>query len=140
MNVTDSKDWTYEQLVAASTALKAHNENCVGHPIQSPDAAKIVFGRIMDGTLQACYIEGFLLVYDVGPTWSTVEPLLYELLVIHALPTGSFSDYVQGLRDLAKQHACYGIMTGNGVLRPGLRRRYERVGFTKFNESYFLEV
>ncbi|BAN92343.1 hypothetical protein X534_gp32 [Ralstonia phage RSB3] len=141
MKVTRSEDWTPEMLVAACDAIAAHNRRNEGHPISSPRAAAIVCDRIMSGFLRAAYIDGYLVVYDVGPTWSTEDDLFYELLLIHVNPAeGNFADYVDGLRELAKHHRCYGIVTGNGVLRPGLRRRYERAGFSLFNESYYLEV
>lgn len=140
MSVIVYSDWSYEQEVAAFTALKAHDLRHTGHPIQFPNSTKLVVERIMSGVLQAAFVDGFLVVYDVGPTWCTDTDILYELLLIRAAEGGSFDAYVEGLKELAKRHACFGIMTGNGVLRPGLRRQYLRRGFQQFNESYFMEV
>lgn len=140
MTVIDYEDWSFEQQIAAFTALKAHDLRHTGHPIQFPNSTKLVVERIMQGVLRAAYIEGFLLVYDVGPTWCTEQDILYELLLIRVTADGDFDAYIAGLRELAKRNACFGIMTGNGVLRPGLRRQYLRRGFQQFNETYFMEV
>ena len=140
MHVTQFKDWSLQQSSAAFAALKAHSERHEESPVRSPDSLQVVTERILSGVLQAAFIDGYLLVYDIGPTWSTREDLLYELLLIRAMPGGTFADYVSGLRQIARQRGCFGILTGNGVVRPGLRRRYEQVGFVKFNEAYYLEV
>lgn len=140
MTVIDYKDWTLAQHAAAFAAMKAHSMGQSDNPVCTPLSLALVTQRLASGELTACFIKGYLLIYDVGPTWSTAEPLLYELLLIKALPEGDFGDYVVGLRQLAEQHACYGIYTGNSVLRPGLRRLYERAGFNKLSESYYMEV
>lgn len=140
MSVTDYKDWNPDQALAAFTSLKAHELSQAGHPAQTPTSADIVCDRINDGTLTACYIKGYLLIYDVGMPWSTDQLWLSELLVLKAMPEGTFDDYVSGLRQLAAQHGCAGIETGNSVLRPGLRRLYERAGFIPISESYYMEV
>lgn len=141
MNVIPFADWTPAQHAAAFTVMKAHSDAMVGVvPSCRPDSTEVCFSRLFAGELQACLIAGYVLLYDVGPAWSTKENLLYELLLVKAQPTGNFDEYVQGLRYLAALHNCIAVETGNGVLRPGLRRLYERAGFIKTNETYTLEV
>lgn len=140
--VIDHKDWTPEHHEAARTALQAHfaRTQALSIPTCRPNSLEVVTRRIANGGLTACFIHGYLLIYDVGQAWSTEENIVYELLLVKAMPHGTFSDYVAGLKQLCARFDCYGIETGNGVLRPGLRRHYERAGFFKTNESYFLEV
>lgn len=140
MSIVDSGDWSAEQTSAALAAFKAHSTRNADSPLRSSQSVQLVVERIYSGVLQAAYIHGYLLVYDIGPTWCTAENLLYELLLVRAMPEGTFADYVAGIKEIAQANACSGVLTGNGVLRPGLRRRYEQAGFIKFNESYFMEV
>lgn len=142
MKTTRAEAWSAEQLTAAKAAVFAHGVRNSDHVFgKNPRTAQITWDRVMAGTLQAAIIgDGYLLVYDVGPTWCTEESLLYELLLIRALPGGTFLEALAGMDELARHHGCLGIHTGNGVLRPGLRRLYERSGFGILSESYYKEI
>lgn len=140
MSVIDYKDWSPVQHEAALHAMQAHFERTRGYSTWRPNSLQVVQRRLANGGITSCFIEGFLLFYDVGQAWSTEENLLYELFLTRAMPHGTFADYVAGLKQLCERFGCFGIESGNGVLRPGLRRQYEKAGFTKTNESYFLEV
>lgn len=140
MNVIDYADWSSEQLLVAFTALKAHDVRHTDHPLRRTESMQLVVQRIMSGELRAALVSGYLVVYSVAATWCTAEPLLYELLVLRVDDAADFGQYIAGLHALASRFHCTGIATGNGVLRPGLRRLYERHGFGKFNEMYFKEV
>lgn len=134
------KDWTDAQLAAAYTALKAHSEAQASHPACTPMSLGHVCQSIIKEEVSACFIEGYLVLFDYGPSWANPAPWLYELLVLKAQTRGTFQDYVSGLRQLAAMHNCTGISTGNSVLRPGLRRLYERAGFSQISESFYMEV
>lgn len=141
MKVTRAEAWSAEQFTAAKAAVFAHGVRNSDHVFgKNPRTAQITWDRVVSGVLLAALCDGYLLVYDVGPTWCTEESLLYELLLVRALPGGTFQDAIAGMHDLAKHHGCYGIHVGNGVLRPGLRKLYERAGFGKLSEAYYLEV
>lgn len=138
--VIDWSEGTPAQQAAAFTALKAHSAAQAGHPANKHDSVEYIISNVLSGVQPACFIAGYFLLYEHGPSWSTAQSLLYELMVLRATPEGTFDDYIAGLRELAAQHACYGIMTGNSVLRPGLRRLYNEAGFIKCSECYFMEV
>jgi len=133
-------EWDGLQTAAAYNALKAHGSAQITHPFVSPRSPDIVWERIVRGELRAAFVAGYFLVYDIGPTWCSEDDVLHELMLKHALPGGTFSEAVEGMRVIAQVNGCIGILSGNGVLRDGLRRLYERRGFVKLNEAYFLEV
>lgn len=133
-------DWVGCMSLVAQRAMREHYERHSTHPLASPESADLVWSRIERGVLQACLIDGYLLVYEIGPTWCSLKPLLHELLLIKTAPSASFDEAVAGMVELARAKGCVGVMTGNGVLRPGLRRLYMRRGFRAFNEAYFMEV
>lgn len=138
--VIDYKDWSPAQREAALHSMQAHFERTRGYSTWRPNSLELVLARLDSGEITACLIEGFLLFYSVSQSWSTEDYLLYEQFLTRAQPHGSFADYVAGLKQLCARYGCVAIETGNGVLRPGLRRQYERAGFIKTNETYFLEV
>ncbi|CAI3971400.1 hypothetical protein VAC51_00050 [Variovorax phage VAC_51] len=138
--VIDYKDWSPAQHEAADTAMLAHFERTRGYSTWRPNSYELVKTRLANGEITSCFIAGFLLFYDVGQAWSTEDYLLYEQFLTRAMPHGTFKDYVDGLRQLCSRYGCTAIESGNGVLRPGLRRQYERAGFIKTNETYFMEV
>lgn len=138
---TTYEEWTAEDARCAYDALVAHGVRTVDHPLVKPGAADVVWRNVTQRTVEAAFVDtGYLLVFDCGPAWCTDEDLFYELLLTRARPGGSFLGAVDGMRWLAKEYGCSGIMTGNGVSRPGLRRMYERAGFYKLNETYYKEV
>ena len=134
------QDFTPEERGLAYKAVWQHVERHKQHPFAEPDSYITITSRIQDGTLKAALIAGYFVVFDVGPTWCTTGNLLYELLLLRVTTDGGFDAYVDGLVEIAKAHDCSSIMTGNGVLRPGLRRQYERRGFSLINESYYRRV
>lgn len=138
--VIDYKDWSPEQHEAALHAMQAHFERTRGYSTWRPNSLELVINRLATGEITACFIAGFLLFYDAGQAWSTEDYLLYEQFLTRAMPHGTFKDYVAGLKQLCARYGCTAIESGNGVLRPGLRRQYERAGFVKTNETYFMEV
>lgn len=138
--ITLYKDWSDAQCIAAYTALKAHSVNQASHPACTPVSFDHVINGILREDFHAVFIDGYLVLFDTGPSWASPEPWLYELLVLKAETRGTFQDYVAGLRQLAVMHNCTGISTGNSVLRPGLRRLYERSGFIPISESFYMEV
>lgn len=141
MTITHYEAWSNEQVIGAIAAMQAHGDEQRGHALHSEQGADLVWNRIRTGTLRAAYVgDGFLLIYDIGPTWCTEDPLFYELLLRRALPTGNFKLAIRDMKQLAKDNGCIGLMTGNGVMRPGLKRLYEHAGFRHFNEAYFTEV
>ena len=138
--VVEYKDWSPEQHEAALHAMQAHFERTRGYSTWRANSLELVINRLASGEITACFIEGYLLFYSVGQSWSTEDYLLYELFLTKAMTHGSFVDYVQGLKTLCRRYGCTAVETGNGVLRPGLARLYEMVGFIKTNETYFMEV
>lgn len=138
--VCDYPSWSPAQHEAANIAMLAHFERTRGYSTWRPDSYDLVKTRLANGEITACFIAGYLLFYDVSQAWSTRDNLLYEQFLTKATPEGSFEDYVQGIKALCARYGCSGVESGNGVLRPGLRRLYERAGFIKTNETYFLEV
>ena len=133
--------WSTLQSTAAMHALQAHARQERDHALVSANTPAIVWRRIQDGEVRAAFVgTGFFLVYDIGPTWCSDAPLFYELMLKRALPGGTFTEAVTDMKALARESGCAGLFTGNGVLRPGLRRLYEREGFRIFNEAYFMEV
>lgn len=138
--VIDFKDWTHGMHEAALHAMQAHFERTRGYSTWRPNSLDLVLKRLTTGEITACFIQGYLLFYSVGAAWSTEDNLLYEQFLTRAMPHGTFGDYVQGLKQLCARYGCTAIESGNGVLRPGLRRQYERAGFVKTNETYFMEV
>ena len=138
--VIDYKDWSPEQHAAANTAMLAHYERTRGYSTHKPNSLELVHKRLREGEIFACFIEGYLMFYYIGQSWSTEEFLLYEQFLTKAMPHGTFGDYVDGLKQICDRYGCYAVETGNGVLRPGLRRLYEKAGFIKTNETYFMEV
>lgn len=140
MRITPYAEWSFAQHLAAEKALKAHEVRMKDHPFVSPGSTDLVIERLINGDLRAAFIEGYLLVYDVGASWCSTQPLLYEFLLVRALPGGSFEDAVTGMRIIAQLNECSGVLSGNGVLRPGLARLYERAGAVKHAETYFIGV
>lgn len=140
MRITPFAEWSELQHLAATQAILAHEERMTDHPFVSPGSSRLVAERLIDGTLRAAFMEGYLLIYDVGTSWCSTQPLLYEFLLVRALPGGSFADAVMGMRIIAQLNECSGVLSGNGVLRPGLARLYERAGAVKHAETYFIGV
>lgn len=138
--VIPSSHWNAEMHVAVYEALRTHNMSQQSNPMNDEWSHDLVDWRIRNGVLKAALIAGFLIVYDVGPTWCSSKDFLYELLLIRVTAEGGFDAYVSGLRELATHHECKGIITGNGVLRPGLQRKYERAGFRLLNQAFYMEV
>ncbi|APU03177.1 hypothetical protein HOR51_gp36 [Ralstonia phage phiAp1] len=120
-----------------------HDLRRMKNPQWTPKGFYVAVRNVLSGKVPAVIMdECYLLLYDVGPTWCSDELHLFEQLLIR-LPTNTptdFSRVVRGMRSLAKQRQCTRIVCGNGVMRPGLRRMYEREGFRVLNEAYILEV
>lgn len=140
MQVVPFAEWTAHQILAVKSILLAHRDRWADHPLVSPDSHELVWERLINGTVRGALVGGYVLIYDVGPTWCCRQDILHEFMVARVESTASFTDYVAGLRYIAAVNNCIGITTGNGVLRPGLRKLYERAGFEKQNEAYFLGV
>lgn len=140
MKITPYREWTEEQHNACYRACHWHPGLRQNSPIVNPKSPGVVLRNLADGVVRGAFIDGYLVVYDVGPTWCCDGDILHEYMTAHPLPGGKFSDYVTGLQIIADVNGCVGILTGNGVLRPGLKRLYERAGFVKQNEAYFLGV
>ena len=140
MKPIDFKEWTEVHKEYVYLGLVAYANELKEHPIVSEKSPMIVWRKLFTGELRAAIIDGYLLVYDFGASWCSEENILYELLLRRVMPGGSFPELTSGMHDLAKEHGCVGIMTGNGVLRPGLERQYLRRGFSKINEAYYKEV
>jgi len=140
MKVVPFGEWDAAQKLAAMRALIAHGKRMASHPFVVPNSPGIVWGRLKRGELRAALMDGYLLVYDVGAPWSSKQELLYEFLLTRALPGGTFNDAIEGMRYIAKVNGCIGVISGNGVLRPGLSRLYERAGAVKHCEAYFIGV
>lgn len=141
MNPTEFSDWPPALREAAMQAMQAHADRNQGYPAGGPFAFNTALRNLMDGTTKAALIGGgYLLIYDHGPTWCSDETFLFEQLLVRMLPVGTFNAALADMVDLARHHGCKGVITGNGVLRPGLQRMYERAGFRHFNQSFYMEV
>jgi hypothetical protein len=140
--ITDYHDWSLDQHAAATRAFKAHEVRTQGHPLHTPGSFDRFLWKLAKGSIRAAFIDDYLVVYDMGETWCSAQNLLFEFIVLHTDlgVGGNFDTYTDGLIELARQNECYGVMTGNGVMRPGLRQQYLKRGFTPFNETYFKEA
>ena len=132
-------EWTPAQCAAAQVTLESHPAH-VQKFLPFETTLRVVWRNLEDGVVRGAFIGGYLSIYDVGPTWCSDAVLLHEYVTMRAMPGGTFKGYIQGLRYIAHVNNCVGIITGNGVLRPGLRKLYEQAGFVKQNEAYFLGV
>lgn len=140
MRVVPYVEWDQCDTGLVLGALSRHSVRMKGHPFWSDDSLGITLGRLRRGELRAAIMDAYLLIYDVGPAWCSEQPLLYEYLLIRITAGGSFEDAIAGMRYIADANGCTGLITGNGVLRPGLRKLYERAGAVKHGETYFLGV
>lgn len=135
-------DWTEPQIKSVRSVLANHlNEQIKAGQIVTKHAdEELGMSRIMDGTVGAAILAGYVLVYGVQPYWYSNAPVLYEQMLVKLDRTGSFPAYVAALKKLGAYHECVGLMTGNGVGRPGLTRLYEREGFKVIDTSHYLEL
>lgn len=141
MNIVPFREWDTAQRLDAFEAMKAHPgfvQRLI--PFVPDNAPFLVWQRLERRELRAALVAGYLVIYDIGASWCSEDDLLHEYLTIRMDAAPSFTEYVAGLRYIAEFNRCVGIITGNAVLRPGLRKLYEREGFVKQNEAYFLGV
>lgn len=134
--------WSLLDSIRAERMIREHYRNNRDHPLVEQNSPDIVWGRIVSKELTAAIVGSYLLVYDIGYAWCSTKTVLHELLLIRIYDdtVTTFADAVEGMKQLAELNGCAGIMTGNGVLRPGLRRLYLRQGFRDFNQAFYLEV
>lgn len=143
MTITRYEDWSYEQHLCAYVAMYAHGEEVKSHPlaVHGKGSASLAIQRLLAGEFKAAFVgTGYLVLYDTRPTWCTEEPMFYEVLLRRVLPNCSFEDAVQDIKELARSEGCVAVITGNGRMRPGLRKLYEREGAQIIGETYFMEV
>lgn len=143
MSITKYEDWTHEQRLAAYESMYLHAQEVKDHPmsVHGKGGAHIAIERLRRGETKAALIgTGYLLVYSTCPSWSTNEDMLYESLLRRALPGGTFDEAVEDMKELARSEGCVAVITGNGRMRPGLRKLYERKGAQVIGETYFMEV
>jgi hypothetical protein len=140
MNIAPFSVWSEAETSAALAAMQAHAARQQDNPFVDKDSAETLMGHIRTGVARAALMGGYLLVYDVSNTVFSDSLFLFEYLFLRIAPGASFGEAVEGMKHIARLNGCIGVITGNGVRRPGLRRLYERHGAVAHNEAYYIGV
>lgn len=139
----EPKDWDRFHKAAVFTALEEtlKAQAVAGHPFAGHTDLFAGYTAIMEGRVKAVIADGYLIVYDVGPTVFTDKPILFENLVVKLgkFP-GRITAVPEALEQLARNHNCIAIASGNSVGRRGLSRVYERAGFKALSTQFYKEV
>lgn len=135
-------DWTEAQKDSVRSALATHlsNEIQAGQEVAKFADYELGISRIMSGEVKACICAGYVLVFGIDAYWYSRDPVLYELMLARIEPRARFDGLIGAMKQIATENHCVGILTGNGVQRPGLTRRYLAHGFRVINTNHYLEL
>lgn len=96
------------------------------HGTVDPDAA---FDRLLD--FEVWFVDGYLVVFDVGKPWYSSSTILHELLVVRVGPGGTLAGVAQFFRDKARELGADLIAVGTAFAKSdrALSRLYQAEGF-----------
>lgn len=143
-NYKHAQDWTDAERcsVLSSFARHIYESKSCGIPWAKFADADVAMASIDEGRVSAVIVDQYILVYVAGCDWYCTESVIVEQMLINMEPwnRGEFSAVLACLDALALEHGCKSIVTGNGILRPGLARLYQGAGYVRANEFYIKEV
>lgn len=139
-----AQDWTDAERcsVLSSFARHIHGSKESSIPWAKFADADVAMGSIDSGRVEAVIVDNYVLVYIHGCDWYCTEDVLVEQMLINMFPwnRGDFGAVLACLDSLAVEHGCKSIVTGNGIMRPGLARLYQGAGYVRANEYFIKEV
>ncbi|KVE35690.1 hypothetical protein [Burkholderia sp. BDU5] len=101
--------------------------------------------QIVTGQVNAFVYGDYLVVFDIGGTWTSPGVKLFEEMLTLRLNTytnaGSYRQVVWCMESLARANGCVGVLLGTvGGYDDRLGRVIERLGYEKAGGSYYKEV
>ncbi len=137
-----AQDWTDAERCSVLSSFARHISQSreLGIPWAKFASASKSMESIEEGSVKAVIVDGYVLVYIHGCDWYCTEDVLVEQMLIKLGGLGSFRSVLTCLDSLAVEHGCKTIVTGNGIMRPGLARLYQGAGYVRANEFYLKEV
>lgn len=137
MSYTLFKDWTDSDCLDAIKALRDYEKRLAEskHPYSSLIAGDYAIANVLSGKIPAAIIGDYLLLYLVHEVWFNPKPILSEVLLtkISGKEPVGFNQVTAVMSEIAETHGCVATVVGNGSLRKGLTRKYERAGYRSSN-------
>lgn len=104
-----------------------------------------VYRQIVNGEVHSCVIGDYLVVFDIGGTWTSPGVTIFEeLLTLRLHPerkTAGYRHVVRAMEGLARANGCVGVLLGTvGAYDDRLGRVIERLGYERAGGSYYKEV
>ena len=107
--------------------------------------ASHIFDQIVTGKVNAFVYGNYLVVFDIGGTWTSPGVRMFEELLTLRIKSGSransYRQVVWCMESLARANGCVGVLLGTvGAYDDRLGRVIERLGYEKAGGSYYKEV
>jgi hypothetical protein len=104
-----------------------------------------VFDQIISGKVNSFVYGDYLVVFDIGGTWTSPGVKLFEEALTLRLHTSrkpcSYKQVVWCMEALARANGCAGVLLGTaGAYDERLGRVIERLGYERAGGSYYKEV
>jgi GNAT superfamily N-acetyltransferase len=135
-------EWSAQDKAEVLAAFRRHyTESLVaGHPYAQHVDFVHGWAQIESGAVGTVLVDGYLVVYDVGPTWFCPKPVFTELMVLRVADRpGYLRHVITAMEELARAHGCVGIATGD-AMGSAVAHAYKRAGYTPVVSQFYKEL
>lgn len=108
--------------------------------VTAPDFDRALSALLDMGKTQAYYIYGYLVMAEVIQPWYSKDLLLTEWLVLKLYPGGDINAVPTGLRAIAKDNNCVGVLCNDSTGINIMGNVYAAAGADPLTRAYFMEI
>ncbi|OZI20061.1 hypothetical protein CAL26_21135 [Bordetella genomosp. 9] len=136
------EDWAASDRAAVLRAFKRHYDDSLyaGHPYAKLVDFDYGWQTINNGDVAAALTHGYLVVYDITPTWYCPHNLFIEQMVLRVEDRPGFlRRVIAAMEDEARRWGCAGIATGD-AMGIAMSAAYRRAGYSPVVSQFYKEL